>query len=122
MGPGKFTGKIEPQPEAFNSTISGQIHPRKSLKQTILRRLRNAIPASASLFARPDRLHMVERPNTEYVVGDIVADHVTNADSVMDAAELESAIIGMNEKRVARMKEFTEGRGLDRERPRDRGA
>ena len=122
MGPGKFTGKIEPQPEAFNSTISGQIHPRESLKQAILRRLRNAIPASASLFARPDRLHMGERPNTEYVVVEIVAERDTNSDSVMDAAELESAIIGMNEKRVARMKEFTEERGLDRERPRDRGA
>ena len=51
---------------------------------------------------------MGERPNTEYVVVEIVAEHDTNSDSVMDAAELEYAIIGMNEKRVARMKEFTD--------------
>ena len=65
---------------------------------------------------------MSERPNTEYVVVEIVAEYDTNSDNVMDAAELESAIIGMNEKCVARMKEFAEERGLDRERPRDRGA
>ncbi|MBN12979.1 MAG: hypothetical protein CMI17_08300 [Opitutaceae bacterium] len=64
---------------------------------------------------------MSERPNTEYVVVEIVAEYDTNSDNVMDAAELESAIIGMNEKRVARIKEFAEERGLDRERPSDRG-
>ncbi len=121
VGPGKFTGKIEPQPKAFNSTISGRIHPRESLKQAILCRLRNAIPANASVFARSDRLHMGERPNTEYVVVEIVAEYDSNSDNAMDAAELESAIIGMNEKRVARIKEFAEERGLDRERPSDRG-
>ena len=121
VGPRKITGKIEPQPKSVNSTISGRIQPRESLKQAILCRLRNAIPANASVFARSDRLHMGERPNTEYVVVEIVAEYDTNSDNVMDAAELESAIIGMNEKHVARMKEFAEERGLDRERPSDRG-
>ena len=64
---------------------------------------------------------MGERPNTEYVVVEIVAEYDSNSDNAMDAAELESAIIGMNEKRVARIKEFAEERGLDRERPSDRG-
>ena len=122
LGPGKFTGKIEPKPEAFNSTISGRIHPRESLKQAILCRLRNAIPANASVFARSDRLHMGERPNTEYVVVEIVAEYYTNSDNVMDATELESAIIGMHEKCVARMKEFDEVRSLYGERPSGRGA
>ena len=80
------------------------------------------ITASASAFARPDRPHMGERPNPEDVVVEIVAEYDTNSDNVMDAAELESAIVGMHEKRVARMKEFAEARGLDGERLRGRGA
>ncbi len=41
---------------------------------------------------------MGERPNPEDVVVEIVAEYDTNSDNAMDAAELESAIIGMHEK------------------------
>ena len=80
------------------------------------------ITASASAFARPDRPHMGERPNPEDIVVEIVAEYDTNSDNVMDAAELESAIIGIHEKRVARMREFAEVRGLYGESPSGRGA
>lgn len=52
---------------------------------------------------------------------EIVAEYDSDSDNVIDAAELKSANIGMREKCVARMKEFAEKRGLDRERPYDIG-
>ncbi len=78
------------------------------------------ISASISSFAGPDRPHMGERPNPEEVVVEIVAEYDFNSDNVMDAAELESAIVGIHEKRLARMKEFAEERGLDGERSHGR--
>ncbi len=80
------------------------------------------ITASVSALARPDRSHMGDRPSPEDVVADIVAEFDANADNLMDVVELESAIVGMHEKRIARMKEIVEERGIDRERPRRRGA
>lgn len=79
------------------------------------------ITASASALARPDRSQMGERPNPEEAVADIVAEFDANSDNLMDVTELESAIVGIHEKRVARMKEIAEERGFDGERPRRRG-
>ncbi len=79
------------------------------------------IAASASALAKPNRSQMGERPNPEEAVVDIVAEFDANADNLMDVVELESAIIGMHEKRIARMKEIAAERGTDAERPRRRG-
>lgn len=80
------------------------------------------ITASASTMARPDRAQTGERPNPEDAVVEIVAEFDANSDNVMDAIELESAIVGIHEKRIARMKEFAEERGIDAERPRRKGS
>ncbi len=73
---------------------------------------------AASAFAQPERPHRGERPNLDDLVVELVADYDTDADNALNAAELESAVAGIHEKRIARMKEIAEERGLDANGPR----
>lgn len=65
--------------------------------------------------ARPGAGRAEHRPNPEEIVAEIVADYDANADNLIASDELASAIVGMREKRIARMKERIED--SDRERP-----
>jgi len=82
-----------------------------------------AIATSAvSAVANPEGSHRGERPNPEDLVVDIVTRYDVNTDNAIDVVELESAIVGIHEERVARMKEMAEERGLEGKGPRRRGS
>ncbi len=74
------------------------------------------VVSTAIAFARPGGDHRGERPNPEDIVVEIVADYDANEDNVINVAELESAIAGLHEKRMAKMKAFAEERDVDRPR------
>lgn len=57
-----------------------------------------------------------ERPDPETVVIDIVSEYDNNTDNLIDAVELEAALMGMHEKRAERMGERMGERDGDRDR------
>ena len=68
-----------------------------------------------SAGARPGGDRADHRPNPEDVVAEIVADYDANTDNLITSEELATAIVGMREKRISRMKERFDD--SDRERP-----
>ena len=78
-----------------------------------------AIAMTASLAnARPERGGGHERPDPEELVISIVSEYDANADNLINAAELESALIGLREKRMAMRPGPAGEREGDGERPR----
>lgn len=76
---------------------------------------------AVSAVANPEASHRGDRPSPEDLVVDIFTDYDANTDDVINVVELESALVGIHEKRVALMKERAAERGIDGDGPRRRG-
>ncbi len=68
---------------------------------------------AASSFARHEGKQFADRPDPEDIVAEIVAEYDVNEDNLITVDELESAIVGMHEKRIGHMKALAEKRGFD---------
>ena len=70
---------------------------------------------AATVLANPENDLTIDRPDPEEIVVDIVAEYDANADNLMNATELEAAIVGIHEKRKEKIESFVEKRRGDRE-------
>ncbi|MEM9158231.1 MAG: hypothetical protein AAGB46_04210 [Verrucomicrobiota bacterium] len=81
-----------------------------------------ATSAGAIAIAKPGKGGpMGERPNPEDIVVELVADYDVNNDNALDQAELANGLVGMHEKRMAKMQEIREQRESEGGPARPRG-